>query len=855
VTSNGKGLNRLYTNGVKNIRKTKKGSVEVKLTIDGKTVTAKKGQTILECALKNDISIPHLCTHSSLSPFGACRLCVVEIEDMRGYPTSCTTPAAEAMAVRTNTPALQNLRRNILSLMMLEHPSACLVCGRRELCEQYRPQAEKAGNTTGCHTCNNKDVCEVRALSEELGFSELPVPPAYHQRPIERSNPFIDRDLNLCILCGRCVRICKNHQGKAVIDFVGRGSQTHIGQAFGHSLLEAGCEFCGSCVDVCPTGSLADRYAKWYGKPDTTTKTTCIFCDAACALALGSDGGKLIGAKAVNEDVPVCVLGRFAIAEFLNGTDRLGMPYVRVGNVLRETEWKDAIKTAADKLKQFVGNGFALVCEATSTIEDRYIFKKFTRQVMKSKNYIEIEPNKWGISHSPLPKGTKALLLTGNFVSPTHLKRHKFLIVQDCYPTIASEHADIVLPAAVFAEVNGTIVDGSGQKRPLRKACEPPAQAKAEWWIICRLARAMGAKGFEYKSAGAIKRELGISAELWIKRQDAPVAATNLKLRRTYFRGHRIDEKVSGLRELPVDEGSVTDVEADVRKGAFQIMEKREIAPNVNEIVIEAPEVAKKALPGQFVIVMVDEKSERVPYSLCGWDTQEGTITLVVLEKGQSSRKLMLLKAGDKLAHVVGPLGVPLEINHYGTVVLAGGCYGIGAIVPVAKTMKDAGNRLIIIVEARSHYLHYYKEKLQDVCDEFIQTSIDGSLKIKGHAVDVIGQKLKEGEKMDLVVAIGCPFMMMLTAQETEPFGVKTLAALNPIMLDGTGMCGACRVTVGDQTKFACVDGPFFDAHLIDWDELRDRRAAYSAEEIHSLGRTESVTTDHSGEHKCMSPL
>jgi NAD(P)H-flavin reductase len=249
---------------------------------------------------------------------------------------------------------------------------------------------------------------------------------------------------------------------------------------------------------------------------------------------------------------------------------------------------------------------------------------------------------------------------------------------------------------------------------------------------------------------------------------------------------------------------------------------------------------------------MVDEKSERVPYTLCDWDAQQGTITLIVLEKGQSSRKLVMLRAADKLAHVVGPLGVPLEIKHYGTVVLAAGCYGIGAIVPIAKAMKKTGNRLIVITEARSHYLHYYKEKLQDECDEFIQTTIDGSIGMKGHAVDGIMQKLKDGEKIDCVIAIGCPFMMRLTAQETKPFGVKTLAALNPIMLDGTGMCGACRVTVDGQMKFACVDGPFFDAHLIDWDELRDRRVAYSAEEIHSLSQTESVVKDHNGKHKCM---
>jgi len=823
----------------------------MKLTIDGEQVTAEKGETVFQCALRHGISIPHMCTHSSLMPFGACRLCVVEIEDMRGYPTSCTTPAAEGMVVKTHTEALQKLRRNILALMMLEHPSACLVCGRRELCEQFRPEAEKVGSTTGCHTCNNKDICEVRALSEELGFTELPVPPNYHQRPIERSNPFIDRDLNLCILCGRCVRICKLHQGKAVIDFVGRGSETHIGQAFDRSLLEAGCQFCGSCVDVCPTGSLADRYAKWYGRPDTVTESTCIFCENACALALGAKDGKLVESQALNENVPICVLGRFAVPEFLNGTDRLVTPFVRVGKVLREVEWEDALETTAAKLKDFVGDGFALVCDTTSALEGRHVFKKFTTDVMKSKNYIEIQPDARGVSRGSLPKGTRAALLAGNFIDPASLDGLELLILQDCYPSPASERADIVLPAAVFAEVDGTILDGFGKRRPLRKACEPRGKAKQEWWIACELAKGMGVKGFEYESVGEITAELGEEAELWIGRSDAPAPATDFGLRRTYFRGHRIDEKVSGLKELPVDEPCALDVLQENRKGKFEILEKSEIAPNVHEIIIEAPEVARKALAGQFVIVMVDEKSERVPYTLSGWDAEKGTITLVVLEKGQSSRKLILLKAGDKLAHVVGPLGVPLEIKKYGTVVLAAGCYGIGGIVPIAEAMRDASNKVVVVTEARSHYLHYYKKKLQGICDEFVETTIDGSEGVKGHAIDAVVGKLKDGEKIDCVIAIGCPFMMMVTAQETKPFGVKTFAALNPIMLDGTGMCGACRVTVGEETKFACVDGPFFDAHLIDWDELRDRRAAYSAEEIHSLGRTESVEAGHSGGHKC----
>jgi NADH dehydrogenase/NADH:ubiquinone oxidoreductase subunit G/NAD(P)H-flavin reductase len=823
----------------------------LKLTIDGKQVTAKPGQTVLDVALDNNIHIPHLCNHPALPAFGACRMCVVEIEGMRGYPTSCTTPAQDGMVVNTNTEKINELRRNILALIVLEHPSACLVCARRELCEQYRPDAEKVGRTTGCHTCNNKEVCEVRQLSEDLGLTELPVPPSYHLRPIERCEPFIDRDLNLCILCGRCVRICKHLHGKAVIDFTNRSSKTQIGQAFGRGLLEAGCTFCGACVDVCPTGSLADRYAKWYGKSDSTTQSTCIFCGAACAINLGSKNGKVITAEAVNQNVPVCVLGRFAMPEFLNGTDRFRAPHIRFGDVLRESEWNDTLQSCRKKLEGHTGDKFAFVCDTTSTLEDRFIFKKFTNEVMKSENYIEITPDQKGISKTTLPKGVKAAIITGSFLDVAELDRLEVLIVQDIYPTEASRLADIIFPAAVFAETEGTITDLTGDKRPLHKAAEPPGQARPEWNIICGLAKRFDAKGFDYKSTDQITKELNISKpQLLTEPKQAPEAAKDLKLRRIYFRGHRIDERVCGLRQLPIKEQIAAEPPIAEGKGLFEILKKQEIAPNVHEIIVKAPEVAKKARPGQFVIVMVDEKSERVPYTLCDWDTEKGTITLVVQEKGQSSRKLVLQNAGDRLAHVAGPLGVPLEIKNYGTVALTAGCYGIGAIVPIARELKQAGNKIISIAEARSSYLAYYQDKLKALSDEFIQTTIDGSQNIRGHAVDTLIDKLKKGEKVDLCIAVGCPFMMMITAQETKPYEVKTLAALNPIMLDGTGMCGACRLTVAGEMKFACVDGPFFDAHLVDWDEVRDRRVAYSADEIHSLSKTEGVLPPH--EHKCM---
>ena len=279
----------------------------------------------------------------------------------------------------------------------------------------------------------------------------------------------------------------------------------------------------------------------------------------------------------------------------------------------------------------------------------------------------------------------------------------------------------------------------------------------------------------------------------------------------------------------------------------FEILQKREIVPNVHQAVIHAPAIAKKARPGQFVIMMVDERSERVPFTLCDWDAKAGTVTLVIQEVGQSTRKFVMLKPGDHVAHLVGPLGIPLEIEKYGTVALAAGCYGIGAVLGIARALKQAGNRVITVIEANSQYLHYYRDKLLAASDEMIQTTTDGSNGLKGHSVDVIKRKLENGEPLDRVFAVGCVFMMMLAANTTKPFGVKTLVALNPIMLDGTGMCGACRVTVGNETKFACVDGPFFDAHQVDWEELFDRRAAYSEEEIHSVARTGAVAPRQHG--------
>lgn len=831
----------------------------MEITIDGRKIAVERGETLLDCALRNGIEIPHLCAHGGLSPYGGCRMCVVEVEGMRGFPPSCSTPATEGMVVRTQSDELKKLRRNILGLMMLEHPNACLVCGRREECEAFRPTPEKVGRTTGCHTCNNKAVCDVRHLSEELELKELPVAPVYHQRPLERENPFLDRDLNLCILCGRCVRVCKEHQGAGVIDLVGRGSNAHVGQAFDQTLIEAGCTFCGSCVDVCPTGSLSERYAKWYGRPDGYGATTCALCPEACALNVGAVDGQAVCSKALDQNVPLCVLGRFSVAEFLNGTDRLQVPYSRVGSVLRQSDWRLALEKACAGLAPFQGGDFAFVCDTTSTLEDRHVFRRFTNEIMNSPHYIECAPDRWGHVRAELPAGVRAVLTTGQFFTPDQAAGLDLLVVMDCYPTELSDGADFVFPAAVFAEVDGTVADKDGVARPLHAVCKAPGLALPEWQIVCTLSRALGGEGLAYADTAAIRAEMGAAdPKFLMSRESAPEPALDASKRRMYYRNHLIEEKVSGLRELPASPDckvaerrpmglkAAMDAAAEPKGGdRFRIVEKREIVPNTHEIVVHAPDVALKAQAGQFAIVMADMVSERVPYTLCDWDAEAGTITFVVLEKGQSSRKIALMEAGDCLAHVTGPLGIPLEIKNYGTVALAGGCYGIGAIFPIARAMKAAGNRVIAFSEARSHYLAYHREKLAGAVDEFVQSTVDGSNQTKGHAADMLKNRLAAGEKIDLVIAVGCPFMMMITAKETAPHGVPTLAALNPIMVDGTGMCGACRITVGEKTKFACVDGPFFDAHQIDWNEVKDRRSAYAAAEIQSVGRSAPVITHH----------
>ncbi len=271
--------------------------------------------------------------------------------------------------------------------------------------------------------------------------------------------------------------------------------------------------------------------------------------------------------------------------------------------------------------------------------------------------------------------------------------------------------------------------------------------------------------------------------------------------------------------------------------GVATVLRRESLAPNMHLLTVRARVVARKIKPGQFVIIRADEFGERIPLTVADWDAAEGSVSMVFMEVGTSTYKLTVLKPGDVVPTFVGPLGRPLELANFGTVLCVAGCYGIGAIYPVARGLKQLGNRVITLIEGRSKFLLYWADKLQAVSDQVLFATRDRSTGRLRHVPDAVAQLMANGTKPDRVIALGCTLMMYLTAQATRPHAIKTIVSLNPIMIDGTGMCGACRVAVGGQTKFACVDGPDFDGHEVDWNLLLSRRKAYLEPEAEAAER------------------
>jgi ferredoxin--NADP+ reductase len=277
----------------------------------------------------------------------------------------------------------------------------------------------------------------------------------------------------------------------------------------------------------------------------------------------------------------------------------------------------------------------------------------------------------------------------------------------------------------------------------------------------------------------------------------------------------------------------------------FSIKETRFLASDVKLFRIEAPRIARRRRAGQFVIVRVHEHGERIPLTIADSDVDEGTVTIVVQGVGKTTKLLNSLEAGDQIRDVVGPLGEPSETENIGTVVVIGGGVGTAIAFPTAVAFKQAGNRVISIVGARTKELLILEEEMRATSDELLLMTDDGSYGEKGFVTQKLQELIDQGLTIDRVLAIGPVPMMKAVADVTRPFGIQTVVSLNPIMVDGTGMCGGCRVTVGGQSKFACVDGPEFDAHEVDFKTLMQRNALYRSHEQDALAQFEADPDTH----------
>ncbi len=277
----------------------------------------------------------------------------------------------------------------------------------------------------------------------------------------------------------------------------------------------------------------------------------------------------------------------------------------------------------------------------------------------------------------------------------------------------------------------------------------------------------------------------------------------------------------------------------------YEILSKETLAQSITKFVVRAPYVARKHKAGNFIILRVNDHGERIPLTIVDSDPKEGTITIIAQTIGKTTKLLSLQEKGDFLLDVAGPLGNPTPIHDYGTVVCIGGGVGTAEVYPIATALKNAGNKLITIVGARTKDLVILEKELREISDEFIVTTDDGSYGMKGLVTNALDKYLKKDGSVKAVYAIGPIIMMKAVSEFTRPIGLSTFVSLNPIMMDGTGMCGACRVSIGKETKFACVDGPEFDGHQVDFEELMTRNRSYMDLEKVSLEAFDQELAGH----------
>jgi len=342
---------------------------EVMLTIDGRSVAVAPDATILEAAQQAGVYIPTLCADDNLEPYGACRLCLVEVVgDRRPMLPACTTPVSDGMIVRTSTPLIDKVRRNVVELLLSDHPEDCLTC----------PQNSR---------------CELQKIAAYVGVRQMRFSGAKREYAIDDSNPFFNRDLERCILCGKCVRVCNEIQGRNAIHYAYRGFNTKIAPVMDRPLADSNCESCGQCVAACPVGALHTKASLIYGSPTGETRTICPYCGVGCSLILETRDNRIIGVRG-DPDSPVnrgrtCVKGRFGY-EFVNHPDRLTKPLIKKDGVFIESDWDEALALVATKLasakKRYGGDSIAILASAKMTNEENYLAQKLARQVLGTNN-------------------------------------------------------------------------------------------------------------------------------------------------------------------------------------------------------------------------------------------------------------------------------------------------------------------------------------------------------------------------------------------------------------------------------------------------------------------------------------
>ena len=335
---------------------------EINLQIDNKAIKAKPGETVLEAALRNGIYIPSLCYDPDLEPYGGCRLCIVQIDGMRGMPTACTTLVSEGMVVRTSTPEVNKVRLNTLELILADHPVDCLTCAKNQNCELQR-------------------------VSAYLGIKERRLPPTATEREIDDSNPFFIIDRNYCILCQRCTRTCDEIACVNAIEVINRGSDSRIATFGDKPLMESICQSCGECVVRCPVGALLPKKNE---TPIQEILTTCPYCGVGCSMYLGVRDGRIVSVRGNRDGLAnngrLCIKGRFGIPDFVHSPQRLTKPLIKKNGEFVEAEWDEALDLVSEKLSAYCGDSAAVMASAKCTNEENYIIQKFTRSVLGTNN-------------------------------------------------------------------------------------------------------------------------------------------------------------------------------------------------------------------------------------------------------------------------------------------------------------------------------------------------------------------------------------------------------------------------------------------------------------------------------------